>query len=193
MEIKQEIAQVQKRPETFEDIRKDAEARFRELVEAWMQRRSTFQTTLGAMQAFNNVFDRLEAARKREIDEAEARGLEAGGLVEASRHKPAGNVAALREALKLCVEQTCNRCRDDAAMHGNHAPCLNGCETMNRAKVALAAPARNCDIAQDWLRDLYVKFKPPASVKREMPPEWVDAVMSFCRWLVATAQEGGAK
>lgn len=71
MEIKQEIAQVQKRPETFADIRKDAEARFRELVEAWMQRRSTFQTTLGAMQAFNSVFDRLEAAHKRErtIDE----------------------------------------------------------------------------------------------------------------------------
>ena len=66
MEIKQEIAQVQKRPETFADIRKETEARFRELVEAWMQRRSTFQTTVGAMQAFNNVFDRLEAAHKRE-------------------------------------------------------------------------------------------------------------------------------
>ncbi len=60
---------------------------------------------------------------------------------------------------------------------------------------ALSAPPRNCDIAQDWLRDLYVKFKPPASVKREMPPEWVDAVMAFCRWLVAPATEkdGGAK
>lgn len=60
---------------------------------------------------------------------------------------------------------------------------------------ALSAPPRNCDIAQDWLRDLYVKFKPPASVKREMPPEWVDAVMVFCRWLLAPAavQEGGVK
>jgi hypothetical protein len=56
-------------------------------------------------------------------------------------------------------------------------------------------PCRNCDVAQDWLRDLYVNFKPPASVKREMPPEWVDAVMAFCRWLVApaTEKEGGAK
>ena len=152
-----------------------------------MQRRSTFQTTLGAMQAFNNVFDRLEAAHKREIDEAEARGLEAGGLVEASRHKPAGNVAALREALKLCVEQTCKRCRDDVAMHGNHAPCLNGCETMNRAKAALAAPARNCDrfVSAEQAWDAY--------------DEWVESYRSKGKtepfnefgWLFAPAQEGG--
>ena len=193
MEIKQEIAQVQKRPETFADIRKETEARFRELVEAWMQRRSTFQTTLGAMQAFNNVFDRLEAAWERRIEPLVRIARGALLAVNDLEKSPAGNTAALREALKLCVEQTCKQCRDDAAMHGNHAPCLNGCETINRAKAALAAPARNCDIAQDWLHDLYVNFKPPADVKREMPPEWVDAVMAFCRWLVATAQEGAAK
>lgn len=169
MEIKQEIAQVQKRPETFADIRKETEARFRELVDAWMQRRSTFQTTLGAMQAFNNVFDRLEAALKRER----------------------GNVAALREALKLCVEQTCKRCRDDAAMHGNHAPCLNGCETMNRAKAALAAPPRNCDrfVSAEQAWDAY--------------DEWVESYRSKGKtepfnefgWLFApaTEQEGCAK
>ena len=61
---------------------------------------------------------------------------------------------------------------------------------------ALAAPARNCDLARDWLLDLYAKFKPPATVRREMPPEWVDAVMAFCRWLVAQApwvKEGETK
>lgn len=52
--------------ETIADIRKDAEAKFRELVEAHIQWRDTFQTTVGAMQAFNTVFDRLEAAHKRE-------------------------------------------------------------------------------------------------------------------------------
>ena len=49
---------------------------------------------------------------------------------------------------------------------------------------ALSKPARNCDLARDWLQDLYCKFKPPATV-REMPPEWVDAVMAFCSWLLA--------
>lgn len=68
-------------------------------------------------------------------------------------------------------------------------------QEIDKARAALAAPPRNCDIAQDWLHDLYVYFNPPASVKREMPPEWVDAVMAFCRWLVApaTKKEGGNK
>ncbi len=188
MEIKQEIAQVQKRPETFEDIRKDAEAKFRELVEAWMQRRTTFQTTVGAMQSFNNVFDRIEAALRREKAAIEADALAVGGYVAATAEKSSavGDCAKLREALgKLRAELWNN-----TVIAGKRK-----FELYEIADAALAAPPRNCDLAQDWLRDLYVNFKPPASVKREMPPEWVDAVMAFCRWLLATAttKEGGAK
>lgn len=54
---------------------------------------------------------------------------------------------------------------------------------------ALSTPARNCDLARDWLQDLYCHFKPPANFKREMPPEWVDAIMAFCRWLLTPAAE----
>lgn len=213
MEIKQALEQLQKRPETFEDIRKDAEARFRELVEAWMQRRSTFQTTLGAMQAFNNVFDRLDAALKRELPQrdpdwaeictkchdgespedceyfGEPNGCNSPIYGQHPNTKPCGNSAALREALKRIVAASI------VAKNANAPEWIlqRMADIFAMATTALSAPPRNCDIAQDWLHDLYVKFKPPASVKREMPPEWADAVMAFCRWLVATAQEGCAK
>ena len=98
-----------------------------------------------------------------------------------------GNAAKLREALEYMF----------ILIDGRHL--VLECETteeisgvqgkLAEARAALAAPPRNCDIARDWMRDLYAHFKPPASVKREMPPEWVDAVMAFCRWLVAPAKE----
>ena len=109
-----------------------------------------------------------------------------------------GDCAKLREALKLCVDEMCDRCRELAAARGNPLPCLSGCEPVRKAKAALrkakstiaalAAPVRNCDVARDWLH-LYIHFKPPATVRREMPPEWVDAVMAFCKWLVAQAKD----
>ena len=49
------------------------------------------------------------------------------------------------------------------------------------------SPARNCDVGSDWLNDFYCKFHPPKGM-REMPPEWVDAVTAFCKWLVAPAK-----
>ena len=49
---------------------------------------------------------------------------------------------------------------------------------------ALATPARNCDVGEDWLKDFYCHFKPPKGM-REMPPEWVDAITEFCKWLVS--------
>lgn len=56
------------------------------------------------------------------------------------------NLTALREALELCVKEKCEKCRDDLAMHGNHSQCISGCEMVNRAKAALSAPPRNCDV-----------------------------------------------
>lgn len=100
----------------------------------------------------------------------------------------AGNAAALREALapfpSLCEWLVANAAKLGI---GDMVPKLR--ERMDRATAALAAPARNCDMASDWLKDLYVNFKPPC--RREMPPEWVDAVMKFCMWLIAPAEKGG--
>lgn len=52
----------------------------------------------------------------------------------------------LREALKSCVDEMCDRCRELAAARGNPLPCLSGCEPVRKAKAALAAPRRNCDV-----------------------------------------------
>lgn len=92
-------------------------------------------------------------------------------------------ILAMRNALKHCIEELSPYCNGGARRD----------EVLEEAKAALDFPARNCDLARDWLHDLYVHFKPPASVRREMPPEWVDAIMAFCRWLVKPVKEGGAK
>jgi len=115
--------------------------------------------------------------------------------LEAAHKSEGGNFAALREALCEILSYIESFHKYIIPGKGEKLTALFAvADTIrDKARVALAAPPRNCDIAQDWLRDLYVNFKPPASVRREMPPEWVDAVMAFCRWLVATAQEGGAK
>lgn len=52
--------------------------------------------------------DRIEAAWKREREEAEADALAVGGIVEAKR-KPSGNIAAMRE-LKACKEAVLDFC-----------------------------------------------------------------------------------
>ena len=56
-----------------------------------------------------------------------------------------GNPAILRYALKLCMRQMCERCREIADALTGSLPCLEGCETLRIAKRALAAPQRNCD------------------------------------------------
>ena len=60
--------------------------------------------------------------------------------------KVVGNVGAMRDALKLCIANMCGYCRIAAALQGDAAPCLNGCETLRIAKAALAAPPRQCDV-----------------------------------------------
>ena len=52
----------------------------------------------------------------------------------------AGNNAAMREALELCVQDMCRYCRAEARERGL-PQCLDGCETLRIAKAALAADA----------------------------------------------------
>ena len=92
--------------------------------------------------------------------------------------KQISDSSAMREAI-LSIKDINDRRPHDA----------DGYEINDIINDALSAPPRNCDIARDWMHDLYCKFKPPATVRREMPPEWVDAVMEFCKWLLSTATE----
>ena len=116
---------------------------------------------------FQDYADRLEAAYRREKAAIEADALEVGGIVEAAHRreiservtravkntakiideqKRVGDAAKLREALEFCVKGMCGFCRMDAEARGMTTECVNGCEALRKAKAALAAPARNCDV-----------------------------------------------
>lgn len=84
---------------------------------------------------------------------------------------------ALRETLESIVESGRKRNLDGTID-------AYGLLVLRTAEKALREPVRNCDAAEDWLKDLYSHFKPPKGM-REMPPEWVDAISAFCRWLVS--------
>lgn len=100
----------------------------------WMRKSSTGPQELA---------DILEAAHKRE--KAEWVNANAG-LAKLVDIEKVGDCAKLRAALKLCIDELCDRCRDLASARGNPPPCLNGCEPVRKAKAALAAPPRNCDL-----------------------------------------------
>ena len=113
----------------------------------------------------------------------------------------------LREALKSCVDEMCDRCRELAAARGNPLPCLNGCEpvrkakaALRKAKAALAAPRRNCDVgtAEEQTRRMeaeycYVQkscYESPSGRECPLHKAEVD-----CRliWAQMPYKEGGAK
>jgi len=108
------------------------------------------------------------------------------------QQEPVGDAAKLREALNLCVDEMCARCRDLAKARGNPAPCLNGCEPVRKAKAALAAPPRNCDkypTFNDAIRAL-------ADKRGWHDGKWnSERYCILAQWLFApaTEKEGGAK
>lgn len=98
------------------------------------------------------------------------------------------DAAKLRDALELCMDEMCSRCRDLAAARSNPLPCLQGCEPVRKAKAALAAPPRNCD------RFATVKEATEAFARerQDMPHPCPD--FTFSRWLLTPVKkEGGAK
>ena len=100
----------------------------------------------------------------------------------------------LREALKLCIDEMCNRCREQAAARGDAMPCLSGCEPVRKAKAALAEPVRNCD-----------RFGGDCKLLNAAWFDWTGSPsgqnadgtvkLTFAEWLLApaTGKEGGAK
>lgn len=93
--------------------------------------------------------DRIEAAWKRERAKVEADALSVGGVVEAARHKPVGNTAAMREALEdmyniLEKLQLYTPHINDVSLMRSFRGRI--CRAKKIVDAALSAPARNCDI-----------------------------------------------
>ena len=115
-------------------------------------RAAEMEKTLGDQHSFveslKDDADRLEAAWKREKSVIEADALSAGGLVQAMRQKMAtaenssavGDAAKLREALSDACYAMFNFLK---TQNGGHEEMANA---LDKAKAALAAPARNCDV-----------------------------------------------
>ena len=93
-----------------------------------------------------------------------------------------GNVAKMREAAEAARSFVVNL---EIEPHSHLDDVAS--ELLARIDAALAAPERNCDKAKVGL-DLYKHFRAPEGM-REMPPEWVDAIASFCNWVVASEQK----
>lgn len=88
----------------------------------------------------------------------------------------------LRHALRLCMEQMCERCREAADALTASIPCLTGCEIKKIAKAALAEPPRNCDLYT--VGKALSKYGFPTKIKQWGEKEWID----FCEWLVSEAK-----
>ena len=100
----------------------------------------------------------------------------------------------LREALKLCVDEMCNRCREPAAARGNPLPCLSGCEPVRKAKAVLAAPPRNCDVgtADDWIERFSVVCERCSGSDCDHRIFKDEEVCDcFARWLQMAYEKGG--
>lgn len=140
-EMNHEIHEAHEKAETLAEIVAQIRAA------AYIQNADTPQSVL-------RLANRIEAAWKRERAEIEADALSVGGVVEAARKREMskiaskngadfgqlGDAAALREALVGLIDGICFHC--DLSGDCKGAPC----EKMQKAKAALAAPPRNCDV-----------------------------------------------
>ena len=88
---------------------------------------------------FTKLLDDIEAAWKRDKSEIEADALAVGGVVEAARHKPGGNAAAMREALKLALDALISWLNGTIDRTTNR-------ETIKAIRAALSVPPRQCDV-----------------------------------------------
>lgn len=125
--------------ETLADIRKDAEEKLRAELKKMFARPPD---PLRVLQAFNDMFDRIEAAHRREIDKLNAviqaqRSQFDAEIDRLRREKSPGNMAKMREALELFAHMNDDGYYDDIPVIKN---------IVEKAKCALAKPPRNCDV-----------------------------------------------
>lgn len=79
------------------------------------------------------------------------------------------NNAAMREALELCVQDMCRYCRAEARAQGL-PQCLEGCETLKKAKAALATAEESSAVGN-------------TAAMREALKPWI----AFAEWLLENA------
>lgn len=141
--------------------------------------------------------DRIEAAAKREREAVEADALTVGGVVEAERHKP-GNAAAIREALEAinCIDTRrlkrllCELVEADIPDGGQINKTISA---VDKAKAALAAPARNCDRFGGDYKMLHTAWWDWTCSPSGTNPDGT-VKLAFGEWLLAPAiKKGGAK
>ena len=104
--------------------------------------------------------------------------------------KNVGNAAAMREALEGCVHEMCERC--DSYMADNmqtHKPCP-GCVIVDKARAALAAPARNCDRFKtlDEAREAFQDLRGHKILADVELWDSMDEAGALVRWLFAPAK-----
>ena len=159
----------------FEDVPKDWDAGGRRdgemsesetLADIVAEMRKDIPRVVDARIILRNYADRIEAAAKREAATTEKSSV-------------VGNAAKMREALLKIVREL-NSLDESCA--------VDPVDIRVIAMEALAESQRNCDNAATWL-DMYKNFHAPKGM-REMPPEWVDAIAAFCKWILATAERG---
>lgn len=145
-----------------------------------------------------------EITEPRKINIRRVTVKELADRFEAALKRECGNYAKLREALELCIKEKCEKCRDDLAMHGNHSQCISGCETVNRAKAALSAPPRNCDVGEakaqikrfvEYCKRYRIKITGNADVCNPKCPCRKGGDLNLCAlaWAQMPYEEGGAK
>ena len=142
--------------------------------------------------SYREIANLVEAAWKREKAEWEAAACACvsdavmSGRV-AVEHTPVGNAAAMREALAGLIDGICFHCDLSGDCKGEP------CEKMQKAKAALAAPARNCDMYDNWYDANQTWERLP---KDELGYFVASNGVHECEqaWLFATAErEGGAE
>ncbi len=146
--------------------------------------------------------DRIEAAWKREMTEAEANALAVGGLVEAERQRvvvsktettTVGNAAAMRETLeainrintgglkRLLVELVEADIFDGGLINKTIS-------AVEKARRALSAPARNCDKMPD-IDNLTMHDLANTPCKSTLEYASREELLALVRWLLAPAAE----
>ena len=124
----------------------------------------------------------LKAAWERERVEIAVRAAtDAVHLTNKKWMRDCANVAKLREALEVVLDECCHHlCAipDQLAEGGQTCDwrCVmpGRCEAIDKAKSALAAPVRNCDLYATW---------------EDAVMAWNHRLMNFGKWLFAKADE----
>lgn len=159
-----------------------------------------YDNTPPPKRAWMDLADRIEAASEREkVEAVTIAATKAVNLTDEKWRRDAGNAAALREALELCVREMCAYCRAEAAMTMPGKECFYGCEALRVAKSALAAPPRNCDRyrtekeAEAAFDRFCAKARDGECKPWECPLKSTGGKYCYVAWLLATAEEGGEK